>query len=325
MPAPAPRPAPAAPAPRLDPAGASAPSPQPDTRSDSPTDAAASPLLDLPGAGPAALPPGTDLALGGSGFVPTLPPTTLPAGARWREVATPAQTIGFVLLRSKRRTIGFLITDDGLRVTAPRWVGLGEIDEAVRGKASWILSRLRTWQERQQRVAMHRARWEDGGELPYLGQTIRFRVGGDRRHFAGDALAPQAGDTLWLGLPSGADGNRIRDTVQAWLQGQARAIIQTRLDHFLQRTGLAITQWRLSSARTRWGSCTSQGHIMLNWRLVHFAVDVIDYVIAHELAHLREMNHGPGFWTEVGHILPGYEQARQTLRQHDPASLPSFT
>ncbi len=310
-------PAPAPPADR----GTSAtgkPAPGPRTAPATPPPGAPDPAIAPP-------PAGSDLAHGGSGDVHTPAPAVLPAGARWRVTPTDSQPIGYVLLRSKRRTIGFLITDDGLRVTAPRWVGLADIDDAVRSKADWILPRLRAWQERQQRVALHRARWEDGGELPYLGQTIRFRTGGARRHFEGDVHAPQAGDTLWLGLQVDADAGRIKDAVQAWLQGQARVIIQARLTHFLERTGLSITRWRLSSARTRWGSCTSQGHIMLNWRLVHFTVDVIDYVIAHELAHLREMNHGPGFWTEVGHILPGYEQARQTLRQHDPVSLPSFT
>src|SRR5690606_36904616 len=159
---------------------------------------------------------------------------------------------------------GFLITDDGLRVTAPRFVSLAEIDDAVRGKSRWIISRLRAWQERQKRVALHRTRWEDGGKLPYLGQTIRFRSGGDSRRFSGDVHATQNGDTLWLALPPGADAGRIRDTVQAWLQGRARAVIEQRLQHFLQRTGLSINRWRLSSASTRWGSCTSQGNIMLN-------------------------------------------------------------
>src|SRR5690606_804020 len=86
--------------------------------------------------------------------------------------------------------------------------------------------------------------------------------------------------------------------------------------------GLHIRRWRLSSAATRWGSCSSDGNIMLNWRLIHFEPDIIDYVIAHEIAHLREMNHSKDFWREVGLILPGFERARDALRQHAPGSLP---
>ncbi|MDX3904536.1 MAG: SprT family zinc-dependent metalloprotease [Pigmentiphaga sp.] len=254
------------------------------------------------------------------------PPLELPPGARWREVVAEGQLIRFVLQRSRRRTIGFLVGDDGLRVTAPRWVGLAEIDAAVREKARWILSKLHDWQLRKERLALNETRWEDGGELPYLGRRIVMRLDAQRSTSlaSADPDAPADGDILWLGLPHDATPARIRDAVQAWLQGRAGILFEARLQAFLARTGLSIARWRLSSAATRWGSCTSEGKILLNWRLIHFPVDIIDYVIAHELAHLREMNHGPGFWAEVGQLLPGFESARETLRRHDPASLPKF-
>ncbi|HEY0296044.1 MAG TPA: SprT family zinc-dependent metalloprotease, partial [Bordetella sp.] len=269
--------------------------------------------------------------------VPTPCPAKLPDGTRWREVDTPLQAIGFVLQRSRRRSIGFVIADDGLRVTAPNWVTLGQIDEAVREKAKWILAKLREWQDRKEQLALTSTRWDAGGELPYLGKRIVLGLAADRRQaffaaapsqgknallvgrqaegaapervLAGDADDPQDGDTLWLPLSPGAGQARVRDTAQAWLQQRASDRFGARLAHFLQLTGLTIRRWRLSSAATRWGSCTSDGSIMLNWRLIHFAPDIIDYVIAHELAHLREMNHSQDFWAEVGHILPGFEEA----------------
>ncbi|GAA4340795.1 SprT family zinc-dependent metalloprotease [Pigmentiphaga soli] len=249
----------------------------------------------------------------------------LPPGARWREVVADGQRIRFVLQRSRRRTIGFMIADDGLRVTAPRWVVLADIDDAVREKSRWILSKLRDWQARKERLALNRTRWENGGELPYLGRRVTLRLDAQRATgLAGDPAAPADGDVLWLALPADAGVARIRDTVQAWLQGQARQVFGARLELFLARTGLRINRWRLSSAATRWGSCTSEGNILLNWRLIHFPLDVIDYVVAHELAHLREMNHSADFWAEVGQLLPGFESARDALRRHDPASLPQF-
>ncbi|MBV7481467.1 M48 family metallopeptidase [Bordetella sp. BOR01] len=258
--------------------------------------------------------------------VATPRPEPLPPGARWREVATEQQSIGFVLLRSRRRSIGFVVADDGLRVTAPNWVTLTQIDEAVHEKARWILAKLRDWQTRKEQLAMSRTRWQAGGELPYLGKRIVLGVGADHRQarLSGDADAPNDGDTLWLALPTDADQSRIRDAAQAWLQQRAGALFGARLAHFLQVSGLKIRRWRLSSAATRWGSCTSDGNIMLNWRLVHFAPAIIDYVIAHELAHLREMNHSRDFWAEVGSILPDFEEAKNVLRRHDPASLPQF-
>jgi len=252
-------------------------------------------------------------------------PATLSPGARWRTVRVGTEVIGFVLLRSKRRSIGFMIGDEGLRVTAPRWVTLGDIDAAVTEKSTWILSKLQVWRERRDKIALADTRWEDGGEFPYLGKRLVLRLSAQRATgLDGNPDAPADGNTLWLGLPADASTIRVRDTVQAWLQGQARRLIGARLDDFLARTGLKINKWRLSSASSRWGSCTSTGNIMLSWRLMHFTVDVIDYVIAHELAHLREMNHSPRFWAQVRQLLPGFEPARDVLRQHDPASLPRF-
>jgi len=253
-------------------------------------------------------------------------PDPLPQGARWREVATEQQTIGFVLLRSRRRSIGFVIADDGLRVTAPNWVTLTQIDDAVREKARWILAKLRDWQARKEQLAMSETRWQAGGELPYLGKRIVLGLNAENRQaqFSSDVDAPNDGDTLWLALPAHADSSRIRDAAQAWLQQRAGTLFGARLAHFLQISGLKIRRWRLSAAATRWGSCTSDGNIMLNWRLIHFAPAIIDYVIAHELAHLREMNHSQDFWAEVGQILPGFEEAKNVLRRHDPKTLPQF-
>src|SRR5882757_3617501 len=80
--------------------------------------------------------------------------------------------------------------------------------------------------------------------------------------------------------------------------------------------------WAWSSGPTRWGSCSSDGKIRLNWRLIHFPVHVIDYVVAHELAHLREMNHSARFWATVESIFPDFREARHTLKHHPPELLP---
>jgi predicted metal-dependent hydrolase len=249
----------------------------------------------------------------------------LAPNARWREVLVAGRPIGFTLLRSNRRTIGFLIDDDGLRVTAPQWVSLAKIDEAVQSKSHWILTKLQARQNRQQQAAMQRSCWEDGGRLAYLGRQIQLRTDAEILRFDGDPACPQDNDILWLNVPHDAGTEQIRTLVLAWLHERARQVIGARLQHFLDHTGLKIAKWRLSGATTRWGSCTSRGNIMLNWRLIHFAPDIIDYVVAHELAHLREMNHSPAFWAEVGRLFPGYQAARDALRRHDPASLPSFT
>jgi predicted metal-dependent hydrolase len=107
----------------------------------------------------------------------------------------------------------------------------------------------------------------------------------------------------------------MRDLVQSWLQRQARRVFEERCALYAPRLGVTMKRMALSSASTRWGSASADGSIRLNWRLVHFALPVVDYVVAHELAHLREMNHGPAFWEAVRSVLPGFENARGVLRQ----------
>lgn len=263
-------------------------------------------------------------ALRPGGPVPIMRPSSLPANARWREVTADQQTIGFVLRRSRRKSIGLVVNDDGLQVTAPAWVTLGQIDAAVAQKASWILNKLQARHIRQQQLETASTQWHGGGTIPYLGTRIVISLDGSQRRpaFSGTVHEPREGDTLCLPLPSDADRDRIRDSVHGWLQQQARDYFGQRLEFFLARSGLSMRRWRLSSAATRWGSCSSEGNIMLNWRLIHFSKDVIDYVVAHEIAHLREMNHSKDFWREVERILPGFERAREALRRHDPGTLP---
>ena len=257
--------------------------------------------------------------------IPTNRPLSLAAGARWREVRASTQSIGFILQRSRRKSIGLTINDDGLLVTAPGWVTLGQIDAVVVEKSRWILDKLSARQARQAQLAMANTCWQDGGDLPYLGKRIILKLNDTQQgssQFHGVEFTPADGDMLGLALPLSAEHGRVRDIVHAWLQQQAKIWFELRLQHFLALSQLQIKRWRLSSAATRWGSCSSDGNIMLNWRLIHFERDIIDYVVVHEIAHLKEMNHSKNFWREVGRILPDFERSRDALRQHDPTTLP---
>jgi predicted metal-dependent hydrolase len=214
------------------------------------------------------------------------------------------------LRRTQRRTIGFTVDGRGLRISAPRWVSLSEIDRAMVEKANWILGKLDEWREHAVRRERHVPRWHDGAPIQLLGRTLRLRI--DPR-IAGVEFDE---DELRVGLPEGAGAERVEKQVQLWLQQQARELFAERIPVYAQRLGRSPRRWALSSARTRWGSCAADGSIRLNWRLVQFPLPVVDYVIAHELAHLREMNHGPKFWSTVGALCPGFEQARAWLRRH---------
>ncbi|MEY3295715.1 MAG: hypothetical protein RLZZ451_1763, partial [Pseudomonadota bacterium] len=252
---------------------------------------------------------------------PPAPPADPPAYRHpraHREALLAGHRVAYELRRSRRRSIGFVVGPEGLSVSAPRWLGQGEIESALREKAAWILRKLQEQRERAARVQAHRVEWREGGQVPFLGEPVILvldpRVAGAVLHTDAGALPGVPRLTLHLGLPQHAAPEQIRDVVQSWLQRQARRIFEERCAVFAERLAVRMTHLSLSSAATRWGSASADGRIRLNWRLVHFAMPVIDYVVAHELAHLREMNHSPAFWEVVRTALPGFEQARGALR-----------
>lgn len=243
-----------------------------------------------------------------------------------REVRLGDATVGYLFQRAKRRTIGFVVGPDGLVVRAPRWTPLGEVDAALREKSQWITRKLGESRERQARQHEARIEWCDGVVLPLYGEAVQVVL--DPSHNFG-AVGAQLDDVangspddkntnqpraLRVGLPKAATPEQIRDAVQAWLMRQARAYFAQRLDHFAP---LLQVQWRklsLSSAGTRWGSARTDGAIRLNWRLVHFRPAVIDYVVAHELSHLRVMDHSARFWDTVRSVVPDYAELRGQLK-----------
>jgi len=280
------------------------------------------PLFAEPGStssspSPSAPSPGAsqDTAAGQQSVVPLAPD-----GSRLRSLAIGSRTLHYALKRSARRSIGFAIDSTGLTITAPRWVTLADIETAITEKQRWIFTKLIEWQTRVEQRALPKIDWKDGAEVPYLGQPVRVKLGAPQ-----GTLAFSADDAaLQVPLPLQADPQQIKDRVQGWLQGEAKRLFGERLAIYAEKLGVNYRTYALSSAATRWGSCSSDGKIRLNWRLIHFPLSIIDYVVAHELAHLREMNHSPRFWQTVESIFPEFREARQTLKSHPPELLPTL-
>ena len=239
-----------------------------------------------------------------------------------REIRLNQHLVSYALRRARRGSIGFIVGMEGLSVNAPRWVGIHDIEAALQEKAAWILRKLHEQHDRARRLQAAKVDWRDGTLIPFLGENVIIvldsRTTGAVLNTDAEAVQPQIAGvprlTLHIGLPESAEPEQIRDAVQSWLQRQARRIFEDRCRHFAQQLGVRYTRLALSSAQTRWGSASADGSIRLNWRLVHFALPTIDYVVTHELAHLREMNHSPRFWDVVRSVLPDYERARGSLK-----------
>ncbi|WP_420995987.1 M48 family metallopeptidase [Cupriavidus sp. 30B13] len=269
-------------------------------------------------------------ALAGEGTAPggcTPAQPLLPSAQPWplpqpnaRRLQVGERSVHYTLKRSSRRTIGFTVDDRGLSITAPRWVTLADIESAIFEKQRWIFNKLGEWRHREARRVLPTVQWREGASLPFLGQPITLQLESP----AGILLFDADTRVLHLALPPHADEQQIKDRVQGWLQHQARRLLAQRLDHYAEKLGVRHSAFALTSAATRWGSCTADGKIRLNWRLMHFPMSMIDYVAAHELAHLKEMNHSPRFWDTVASIFPEFRDARAQLRAHPPELLPTF-
>lgn len=235
-----------------------------------------------------------------------------------REIRLDDHLVAYALKRARRRSIGFIVGTEGLSVNAPKWVGIAEIEGALREKTRWILAKLQEQEARARRLQSARVDWRDGTTVPFLGEPVIVvldaRATGAVLDTDGQASPGLPRLSLHVGLPHDARPEQIRDAVQSWLQRQARRVFEARCAHFAQQLKVRVTKLSLSSAQTRWGSASADGSIRLNWRLVHFAMSSIDYVVAHELAHLREMNHSPRFWDVVRSVMPDYEAARRSLK-----------
>ena len=241
------------------------------------------------------------------------PPPPSPDALPRRQLLVGDTVLEYTLRRSTRRSIGFMIDDDGLRVTAPKRVTISEIDDAIRTKQGWILSKLKERRERRAaRLEKPPVEWIDGACLPFLGGeiTLRLLVGGRNR----TTYNPNTRE-LSLVLVPGATEALVQERVKVWYQQEAKVLFEQRLDLYAARLGVRYHSFGLSSAGTRWGSCTVDRKIRLNWKLIHFSQPLIDYVIAHELAHILEMNHSQQFWDTVGLIYPEYEEAKNLLRK----------
>jgi predicted metal-dependent hydrolase len=243
-----------------------------------------------------------------------------------RETRLCDAVVAFEFKRGKRRTIGFSVGPEGLVVSAPKWVPLHEVDAALQEKSLWIIRKLGETRERHARLLATSIEWRDGTRIPFLGESLTVvldprqalgAAGAKRRPLAAGQNATLADSpvlTLQLGLPLAATPEQIRDAVQVWLMQQAKRIFIERLDHFAPQLQVQWRKLSLSNAGTRWGSARIDGAIRLNWRLIHFRQPVIDYVVAHELSHLRVMDHSPRFWDTVRSVVPDYAALRGQLK-----------
>lgn len=231
------------------------------------------------------------------------------AGAgRLRHVQLGARVVPYWFRRARRRTIGIVVDARGLSAAAPRWARIAEVEAFIREKERWILRRLDEPRYRPRAPFL----WQEGARLPFLGRELTIARG------TRDAPA-LAGDQLEVPAHALSAAASLRHAVLAWLKAAALALFYERIPLFAPALGVAPPEVGLSSSASQWGSCTrsadGRGRVLLHWKLVHFDAPLVDYVVAHELAHLRHMNHSTAFWRLVESVYPNHRAARRALRE----------
>lgn len=217
------------------------------------------------------------------------------------------QNIPYTLKVSvRRRTVGLQVNEHGLTVHVPAGIPQHAVECLLREKGDWIARQLA--KRCEQRPAP--CAWRGGQLLHYHGLPVQLCL----RQEASSRPAELDGSRLYLALADPEDAPSVRREVIQWLVRQASTDFARRLELLAIRLGVPVPPFKLSSARTRWGSCNAKGEIRLNWRLIQAPPHIIHYVIAHELAHLKEMNHSQHFWAWVEKLCPDYKTARQDLK-----------
>jgi predicted metal-dependent hydrolase len=227
-----------------------------------------------------------------------------------RQLALSGRIVEYSFSRRRRRTLGVSVDADGLAVSAPLRMPWGEIEAFLRRKERWIVAKLDEWSRAPRPSVLH---GESGEWLPLFGTPVVLDVRDGAR-----AVKCHA-DRLIVHAPR----SRVLDTLIRWLKARALEALEPRTAHYAARLGLPAPRVALSSARSQWGVCSEDGSIRLSWRLVHLDPALADYVMAHEVAHLAELNHSKRFWSLVASLYPDWRAARERLELAG-ASLPIF-
>jgi len=229
-----------------------------------------------------------------------------------RRMLISGKIIEYRFRRSRRRTIGMVVDGEGLSVSAPLRTPWREVERFLHENETWVEKKLAKWAGVKRGPLL---RGITGETLPLFGEPVVLEVRAGRRR-----VEPVEG-RLIITVSDPARRNLVLESLLRWLRQFALSALAPRVAHYTARLGLAAPRLAASGARRQWGTCTQGGLIRLNWRLAHLPVELSDYVVAHEVSHLREMNHSGRFWALVESLYPDWRNAREQL-EHAGAALP---
>lgn len=214
----------------------------------------------------------------------------------------------------QRKTVSISVDATGVLVTAPTNTSTEKIKEIVYQKAKWI--RAQQYHFNEMIDDNYQRSFLSGEKLPYLGRQYRLKVM-KRANISKPSFKFQQGTFLAM-LPEQITEEQHRNILlplyEQWIKQKGEAFVRNRITRFTIKLQQEPTAIKIKDQQQRWGSCTANGQLLINWRILLAPVSVIDYVISHELAHLKYMDHSKAFWDTLKMIYPEYEEKKEWLR-----------
>ncbi len=228
-----------------------------------------------------------------------------------KDVVIPYET----RISTRAQRILITIINGQVKVSVPRGVTERQIEKFVLTKQEWIYKHWQEFQEHQTLQAQKE--YKSGQEFPYCGRNLTIRVEEYDLRTIGVKLIQ---NTLWIYFPRKTSLEKrpryIKEALIYWYKTQARKLFQDKLDHYAMVMGVEYKKLRIKEQKTKWGSCSDYGNINLNWKVVMAPEAVIDYLIIHELAHLKFLNHSRDFWYVVANYMVDYKKWKKWLKDH---------
>ena len=219
-----------------------------------------------------------------------------------------------VNLSSRAQRIRITISGDKVKVTKPKGVSEQQVKDFIEAKKEWIFNH---WQEfKSLKIKQDEKEFVAEEKFPYLGREyiLRTIAINDKK-----LTVELKGNTFWVFLPEDLNKTewpqKVKEALVNWYKNEARLVFIEKLDYWAKKLGVSYNQLRIKEQKTRWGSCSGKGNINLNWRVIMAPSSVVDYLIVHELAHLKHMNHSKEFWQLVKNNLFDFERQRKWLRE----------
>lgn len=219
------------------------------------------------------------------------------------------QIISINLERKQRKRLVLKVTPEGVCVSAPLNASNEIIRQFIESNKDWLSRKYKDLMP----LLRPKNEWTHGGKFLYLGEYVSIEC-------SEGVFSPVLNGKV-LKIPSTNDSLKVRDYCVSWLYLMALDILNKRTQFYVSKTQNSFMQIKLSKSTATWGRCSSKKEIQLNWRLIHLPIKLIDYVIVHELAHLKHLDHSRKFWTEVQRTLPNYEELDKEMKRYSINSL----